>query len=193
MQDFGFYFSLGWEHIIGWGALDHQLFIAALSAIYVLRDWKHVLVLVTAFTLGHSLTLALSVTDVVRFSSAWVEFLIPCTIVITAFANLFQHSFSARSVRINYFLALFFGLIHGMGFANALRPMLASDQSLGWGLFGFNAGLEAGQIVVVTGLLLIGKILLDLAKVNRREWVLFLSAAVFSLALKMVFERIPIK
>lgn len=193
MQDFGFYFGLGWEHIISWGALDHQLFIAALSAIYILTDWKHVLILVTAFTIGHSLTLALSVMDVVRFNSKWVEFLIPCTIVVTAFSNLFQKKFTAKSIRINYFLALFFGLIHGMGFANALRPMLARDQSLGWGLLGFNVGLEAGQLVVVTVFLVLGKVILDLFRVNRREWVIFLSAAVFSLALQMVFERIPSK
>jgi hypothetical protein len=193
MQDFLFYFSLGWEHIISWDALDHQLFIAALSAIYILNDWKQVLILVTAFTIGHSLTLALSVIDVVRFNSNWVEFLIPCTIVLTAISNLFQKKFTAKSIRINYFLALFFGLIHGMGFANALRPMLARDQSLGWGLFGFNIGLEAGQIAVVIVLLIIGKIILDIVRVNRREWVIFISAAVFSIALKMVIERIPSK
>jgi hypothetical protein len=193
MQDFIFYFSLGWEHIISWGALDHQLFIAALSAIYILKDWKQVLILVTAFTIGHSLTLALSVMDVVRFNSNWIEFLIPCTIIVTAFSNLFQKKFTPRSIRINYFLALFFGLIHGMGFANALRPMLARDQSLGLGLFGFNVGLEAGQIVVVIVLLIIGKIILDIFRINRREWVIFLSAAVFSLALKMAIERIPSK
>lgn len=192
MQDFSFYFGLGWEHIISWGALDHQLFIAALSAIYILKDWKQVLILVTAFTIGHSLTLALSVYDVIRFDRNWVEFLIPCTIVITAISNLFQKKFTARSIRINYFLALFFGLVHGMGFASALRPMLARDQSLGWGLFGFNAGLEVGQILVVIILLVIGKIVLDVLKVNRREWVIFLSAAVFGLALKMAIERIPL-
>ena len=191
MQDFWFYFTLGWEHIISRDALDHQLFIAALAAIYILRDWKQVLVLVTAFTIGHSLTLALSVLDVFRVNRAWVEFLIPCTIVFTAVSNLFQKDFTKKSIRINYFLALFFGLIHGMGFANSLRPMLASDQGIGWSLFGFNVGLEAGQIVVVILLLLLTKVIIDIVKVQRREWVIFLSAAVFGLALKMVLERIP--
>ena len=137
MQDFGFYFGIGWEHIISKNALDHQLFIAAIAAIYLLKDWKQVLILVTAFTIGHSVTLALSVFDVIRFSSSWVEFLIPCTIIITAVSNLFQKKFTPKSIRINYFLALAFGLIHGMGFANSIRFMLASDQSVGWGLFGF--------------------------------------------------------
>ena len=191
MQDFGFYFKLGWEHIISPDALDHQLFIAALAAIYVLRDWKQVLILVTAFTIGHSLTLALSVLDIVRFPGNWVEFLIPVTIVITAISNMFQKKFTPRSIRINYFLALFFGLIHGMGFANSIRFMLASDQNLGWSLLGFNLGLEAGQIVFVAGFLLLSFVLISLLKVNRREWVIFLSAAVLSLALKMALERIP--
>src|SRR4029079_13302525 len=105
MSDFGFYFKLGWEHIISIGALDHLLFIAALAAIYLLKDWKQVLVLVTAFTIGHSLTLALSVLDVIRFNTKWVEFLIPCTIIITALSNVFQKKFTAQSIRINYFLA----------------------------------------------------------------------------------------
>lgn len=192
MQDFGFYFALGWEHIMSWDALDHLLFIAALAAIYLLKDWKQVLILVTAFTIGHSLTLALSVMDVFRFPANWVEFLIPCTIVITAVSNLFQKKFTPKSIRINYFLALFFGLIHGMGFANTIRFMLANDQSFGWGLFGFNVGLEVGQIVVVATLLLLTQVIVTLFKINRREWVIFLSAAVFSLSLKIAVERLPI-
>ena len=192
MGDFGFYFGLGWEHIISVDALDHQLFIAALAALYLLNDWKQVLVLVTAFTIGHSLTLALSVLDVFRFPTNWVEFLIPVTIVITAFSNLFQKKFTKRSTRINYFLALIFGLIHGMGFANTLRVLLARDQNLGWSLFGFNVGLEAGQIVVVIILLLIAQLIVNLGRVERRNWVIFLSSAVFALALKIAIERIPL-
>jgi hypothetical protein len=190
MEDFSFYFGLGWEHIISSDALDHQLFIAAIAAIYLLKDWKQVLILVTAFTIGHSLTLALSVMDIVRFNRNWVEFLIPCTIVITAFSNLFQKKFTARSIRINYFIALFFGLIHGMGFANSIRPMLAKDQGILSSLLGFNIGLEAGQIVVVLILLLLAHLVVNVFRVQRREWVIFLSAAVFSLSLKMVLERI---
>lgn len=182
---------MGWHHIISRDALDHQLFIAALVAIYALKDWKQVLILVTAFTIGHSLTLALSVLDIIRFPSNWVEFLIPCTILVTAISNLFQKKFTPKTIRINYFLALFFGLIHGMGFANTLRFMMARDQNLGWSLFGFNVGLEAGQITVVVFLLLLSQLLFSLLKVNRRDWMIFLSAAAFSIALKMALERIP--
>ena len=191
MGDFGFYFGWGWQHIISRDALDHQLFIGALAAIYLWKDWKQVLVLVTAFTIGHSITLALSVLGKISVASAWIEFLIPCTIVITAVSNLFQNDFTPRSVRINYFLALFFGLIHGMGFANAIRFSLAEGQSLGWSLFGFNIGLEAGQIIVVIVILLATQVFVSLLHIKRREWVIFLSAAVFGLALKMALERIP--
>jgi len=191
LQDFIFYFKLGWEHIISADALDHQLFILALVAIYSYQNLKQVLILVTAFTIGHSLTLFLSVTDVIRFESKWVEFLIPCTIVFTALSNLFRKDYSLKSVRINYYLALIFGLIHGMGFANSIRIMLAKDQNIGWGLFGFNVGLEAGQIFMVISILAVTFLVFNYSKIKRPSWVLFVSAAVFSLALKMALERIP--
>ncbi|MCJ8211460.1 HupE/UreJ family protein [Mucilaginibacter sp. RS28] len=192
MQDFLFYFSLGWKHIISADALDHQLFILALTAVFVWTDIKRVLILVTAFTIGHSLTLALSVLDVIRFSSKWVEFLIPCTIFITAISNLGQINGRRIKVNLNYYYALGFGLIHGMGFANAIRIMLAKDQSIGWGLFGFNCGLEAGQIFVVIIILTVAAAVLQFIRVNRRDWVFFISAGIFALALKMALERLPI-
>ena len=191
LADFLFYFKLGWSHIVSLDALDHQLFIIALVAVYTARNLKQVLILVTAFTIGHSITLLLSVLDVIRFSSKWVEFLIPCTIFITAFINLFKKNFLLSAINANYYLALLFGLIHGMGFANSVRMMLAKDQNIGWGLFGFNVGLEVGQIVFVTIILAATWVSLSLFKVKRRDWVVFLSAAVFSLALQMALERIP--
>ncbi len=191
LADFLFYFKLGWSHIVSLDALDHQLFIVALVAVYTAKNLKQVLILVTAFTIGHSVTLLLSVLDVIRFSTKWVEFLIPCTIFITALANLFKRNFSPNAINTNYYLALLFGLIHGMGFANSVRMMLAKDQNIGWGLFGFNVGLEVGQIVFVTIILAATWVSLSLFKVKRRDWVIFLSAAVFSLALQMALERIP--
>ena len=191
MTDFWFYFRLGWEHIMSIDALDHILFVFALAAIYMLKDWKQVLILVTAFTIGHSITLALSTMNLIVVSSKWVEFLIPCTIVFTAITNFFYKNFTERTIRVNYFLALFFGLIHGLGFANTLRFILAQDQSLGWSLFGFNVGLEAGQVIVVFIILLLAQVFIQFIKVARREWVLFVSAAIFSLALKMALERLP--
>jgi hypothetical protein len=191
MSDFAFYFKMGWEHIISKDALDHQLFILALACVYTITDIKRVLIMVTAFTIGHSLTLALSVYDIIRFSSKWVEFLIPCTIFITALNNIFQIDSKGKSAKINYYLALCFGLIHGMGFANAIRIMLAQDQTIGWGLFGFNIGLEAGQIFCVAIILIIGILFLNGFKVKRRDWIFFLSSGVFALSIKMALERIP--
>ncbi|RYX87113.1 HupE/UreJ family protein [bacterium] len=191
MLDFVFYFALGWAHIISADALDHQLFIIALAAVYTFNDLKKVLILVTAFTIGHSLTLALSVLDVIRFQSNWVEFLIPCTILITALNNILQLDKKEGSVKINYYLALLFGLIHGMGFANAIRMMLAKDQTLGIGLFSFNIGLEAGQILIVTSFLITAYFFTNVLRVPRRDWVFFLSSGVFALAVKMALERFP--
>lgn len=191
MNDFSFYFKIGWQHIINVAALDHILFIAALAAIYMLKDWKQVLILVTAFTTGHTITLILSTKQMVEVNSNLVEFLIPCTIVITALSNLFQKNFTPRSVRINYFLALFFGLIHGLAFANTLRMILASDQSFALSMFSFSVGLEAGQILIVFLILSLSQLFIAGVKIERRHWVIFLSAAVFALALEMALERWP--
>jgi hypothetical protein len=191
MEDVRFYFDLGWQHIISWSALDHILFITALAAIYALHDWKKVLLLVTAFTIGHSLTLALSVYDIIRFSSKWIEFLIPCTIIATAIFNFFLKDFNYNSLRLNYFLALFFGLIHGMGFANSIRFMLASDQKIALPLLSFNIGLEAGQIAVVTIILLISYLVTSILKAPRKVWMMTLSVIAFTVALKMAIERLP--
>jgi len=191
MSDFGFYFKMGWEHIISKDALDHQLFILALACVYTIRDIKKVLILVTAFTIGHSLTLALSVYDIIRFSSKWVEFLIPCTIFLTALNNIFRVDTKGGSARVNYYLALCFGLIHGMGFANAIRIMLAKDQAIGWGLFGFNVGLEVGQIFCVAIILTVSILFLYGLKVKRRDWIFFLSSGVFALSVKMALDRLP--
>lgn len=192
MQDFSFYFDMGWHHIMSWEALDHLLFILALSAIYLIRNWKQVVVLVTAFTIGHSLTLALSVYDVIRVNDKWVEFLIPCTIIATALFNITQRNFEAKSLRLNYFLALFFGLIHGMGFANAIRFMLIGNQSLGWSLFGFNVGLEAGQIVAVFCILLCSYLAVDTLKLNRKWWVGGLSLLALLKALLIAWANRPL-
>ncbi|WP_018675857.1 HupE/UreJ family protein [Riemerella columbina] len=191
MDDFLFYLNLGWEHIISMDALDHQLFILALVAVYTFRDLKKLLVLVTAFTIGHSLTLALSSLDIIRFSTAWIEFLIPCTIVITAFDNIIMKNKPQKLVTINYILALFFGFIHGMGFANSVRIMLAKEQSIFVPLLGFNIGLELGQIVAVIIIMLIYLIATSILRVPRRDWIMFTSSAVFALALQMALERLP--
>lgn len=191
MQDFLLYLKLGWEHIISLDALDHQLFVLALITVYSYNDFKKILILVTAFTIGHSITLALSVLDIVRIPSDWVEFLIPLTIAITAFDNILMKNNQKSLMKMNYYLALIFGLIHGMGFANTARMMLAKEQSIFVPLLGFNIGLELGQIVVVIAILVVLFILLKIFGVNRKDWIMFVSSGVFALALKMALERIP--
>lgn len=191
MSDFSFYFSLGWEHILTWEAMDHIFFIAALAAIYLLKDWRQVLILVTAFTIGHSITLALSTLNLIRVSSGWVEFLIPCTIILTAISNFFQKSFTPKAIRINYFLALFFGLIHGLAFANTLRLLLADDQSFAWSMFSFSLGLESAQILIVFLILLLSQVLVGIFKLRRRVWVICLSSVVMVLAFQMAVHRFP--
>lgn len=191
MTDFLFYLQLGWEHIISSDALDHQLFILALVAIFSFKDLKKVLILVTAFTIGHSVTLALSAFDIIRFPSNWIEFLIPCTIVFTALDNLIFSKNVEKLIKLNYFLALFFGLIHGMGFANSVRMMLAQEQSITIPLFGFNVGLEIGQIAVVIIVLSIFYLLSTFLKLQKKHWILLVSAPILVASLKMAIERIP--
>ena len=191
MNDLAFYFKEGWHHIISLNALDHQLFIVALSAIYILKDWKKVLILVTAFTVGHSVTLALSIYDVIRANENWVEFLIPITIIITATFNFFVKEFDTKKFQVNYFFALFFGFIHGLGFANSIRFMLAGNQKIGTGLLGFNLGLEAGQIVCVTIILLSAYLVINIAVLKRTWWVYTLSTVTILWAVKFAIERVP--
>ena len=191
MQDFLFYLKLGWEHIISLDALDHQLFVLALIAVYSYKDLKKILILVTAFTVGHSITLALSILDIVRVPSNWVEFLIPLTIVLTALGNIVMKNKKQTLDKANYYLALVFGLIHGMGFANTARVMIAKSQSITIPLLGFNIGLEVGQIVIVFAILILLFIALTIFKINKKDWILFISSGVFALALKMTLERIP--
>lgn len=191
MQDFSMYFGLGWHHIISPDALDHILFIVALAVIYRLEDWRKVVILVTAFTIGHFLTLILSVTDVIRANAEWVEFLIPLTIVITAVYNLINANRQTPSTTSPYILALSFGLVHGLGYANAIRFLLVGEQSLGGSLFAFNLGLEIGQIVVVLAALILGELVLRFTPLQKRYWVIIVSSIVILIAMNMVIDRIP--
>src|SRR5260221_13836990 len=124
MNDFSLYFGLGKDHILDYvNGYDHILFVVALGAIYLVRDWKRILILVTAFTIGHSITLALATLRIISVKTNLIEFLIPLTIFITAVSNLFrkEESIGEKNIQINYFFALFFGLIHGMSFSNYLQ------------------------------------------------------------------------
>jgi hypothetical protein len=190
MQDFALYFELGWQHILDWRGYDHILFVAAMCATYVLADWRKVLGMVTAFTIGHSLTLALSVFNWVFISPKWIEFLIPITILSTCLVNLYKPTNQTRPA--TYLITLIFGLIHGLGFSAYLKSLLGTQDAIMGQLFAFNIGLELGQLIVVTLFLLLAQVVLKLLQISRRDWVLFLSSAIFGIALLLTLERLPI-
>jgi len=189
MHDFSLYFELGWQHICDWQGYDHILFVTVLCGTYLLSDWRKVLILVTAFTIGHSITLALSALNIVKVNTSLIEFLIPVTIVITSLINIVKKKRSPGAVRVTYILALFFGLIHGLGFSNYLKSLLGKSSNITAQLFAFNVGLEFGQVLIVLCILIISFILLNILKIQRREWTLFLSSAIFGIALIMCIER----
>jgi len=191
MQDFPLYFELGWQHILDWKGYDHILFVMVLCGTYLLSDWKKVLILVTAFTIGHSITLALSVLKIIHIKTDLIEFLIPVTILITAASNILAGKSRPKGVQLKYILALFFGLIHGLGFSNYLNSLLGKSTSIVTELFAFNAGLEFGQIIIVLGILLISFILINLFKVKKWDWNFFLSSAIFGISFIMAAERWP--
>ncbi len=192
MIDFGLFFQMGYEHISDLNGIDHILFVAALCIRYQFADWKKLLWLVTAFTLGHSITLALSVFNIVNYSVNWIEFLIPVTIVITAISNVFVKKFVYKAkFPLIYFFAAFFGLIHGLGFSNYLKSLLSKEGNIIPELLAFNLGLEAGQLVIVLAILIISLIFVQLFKINRREYLLYVSGGIFAIALQMSIERLP--
>lgn len=191
MQDFPLYFELGWQHILDWRGYDHILFVMVLCGSYSLVEWKKVLILVTAFTLGHSVTLALSVLHLITVNTNLIEFLIPVTIVITAAANIFNKKALNKAVKFKYILALFFGLVHGMGFSNYLKGLLGNSNQIIAELFAFNIGLEFGQLLIVGGTLILSFLLLNLLKVKKWDWNFFLSSAIFGISFVMAMERLP--
>jgi hypothetical protein len=192
MSEFELYFMLGKDHILDYkNGYDHILFVVALCALYLVRDWKKLLLLITAFTIGHSITLALATLKVISINQSLIEFLIPLTILITAVSNIFRTTeISDRTTYINYGYALFFGLIHGLGFSNYLRTILGKDRSIITQLFAFNIGLEVGQIIIVGIFMFLALILVDLFTVNRRDWKLVISSVIAGMALLLLKDKI---
>ncbi len=193
MGDFNLYFRLGIHHILTWEAMDHILFVTALCLRHLLKDWKKVIVMVTAFTIGHSATLALSALNLVAFPSKWIEFLIPLTILATAINNLLQKKTQLerpRRLPLIYFFALFFGLIHGLAYANTFLS-LEGSEGLVLHLFAFNLGIEAAQLLVVAIVLVISFTFVSLLTLPRLLWARAASAAIIVASLKMAIERFP--
>jgi hypothetical protein len=191
MTSFEAYLRLGFAHITDLEGYDHILFVIALCAVYGLRDWRRVLVLVTAFTVGHSITLALATLRLFTYRSEVIEWLIPITIFVTAVANLATSGKSVpappnRYPYARYGLALLFGLIHGLGFSNFLRSMLGREAGIVQPLLAFNIGLEIGQLLIVAAILAVAFACTRLLDVTRRDWNLVVSGAVAGIALTLI-------
>lgn len=184
---FSSYLQLGFEHITDLNGYDHMLFLLALCAAYVYTDWKKILILVTAFTLGHSITLALAVLNIIPVNADWIEFLIPVTIAATAAKNLIAQQ--EKAVILTYLMALFFGLIHGMGFSNYLRSLLGEELLMP--LFAFNIGIEFGQLLVVAVIFLLQFALIKTINLKRYTWNLIVSLATGGISLLLAVQRIP--
>ena len=190
MHEFWMYTQIGFNHIANLSGMDHILFVAALCIRYQLSDWKKWLILVTAFTIGHSVTLVLSVFNYLDFSTNWIEFLIPVTILITSISNMFVKKFSFNTkFPVIYFFALFFGLVHGLGFSFYLKSLLGLQQNIAPALLAFNLGLEMGQILIVMAILVISFIFVTLLKAPRRDFILIVSGGILALSLQMAIER----
>ena len=197
ISTFTVYLRLGFEHLLDLRGYDHILFLAVLCAAYTLARWRELLVLVTAFTIGHSVSLAVATLRLVRVDTGLVEFLIPVTIVATALTNLTglrredpaQHRVSARPLR--YALALVFGVVHGLGFSNFLRLALGEERSLFLPLLSFNIGLELAQIVVAVGVLAVALAAVRLLSLPERLWTFLLSALAGGVAAAMAVQRWP--
>ena len=193
MSEFHLYLKLGIEHIADFKGYDHILFIISLCVVYPMKQWKKILILITAFTIGHSLTLALATLKIITVNTKLIEFLIPVTIFLTASGNLMQKSdnFNSNLHKFKYLAALFFGLIHGMGFSNYLTSLLGTSGNLITPLFAFNIGIELGQIMVVLGITALSLLIVDLFKIKRREWLLIWSGAAMGVSLVLMIDRFP--
>ncbi|GGG58360.1 HupE/UreJ family protein [Hymenobacter glacieicola] len=193
------YLQLGFHHIFNLQAYDHLVFLLALCAPYVLQDWRRVVALVTSFTVGHSITLALATLNVVRYSPELIELLIPITIVLTCLLNLVRAGRPASRpptrrdptpllLTLPNLLAALFGLIHGLGFSSYLRELLGQQSQPILELLSFNIGVELGQLLIVAIILLVGLLLLRVLNVARRDWLLVTSGAALGIALTLLVK-----
>ncbi|MEM7109324.1 MAG: HupE/UreJ family protein [Bacteroidota bacterium] len=183
MDNLSSFFYSGWEHIVDLRAYDHLLFVMTLCAAFKISQWKQVLIIITAFTIGHSGTLILSALDVIPANSKVVETLIPFTIMITAVLNVINHGQEGKfsDTKIKYGIALIFGLIHGLAFASGFKFMLFGDSII-LPLFLFNLGIEVGQLFIVLLFAVSLWIYTTVIKGGHYKWNLFISGAGFGIA-----------
>ena len=191
MSEFWLYFNVGLKHVLDWNGYDHVLFLIALTIPYAFKDWKRVLILVSLFTLGHTVALILSVYEVIIIKAHLVEFLIPITILITALFGLFSAGKSNKNESITFmaFITLFFGIIHGLGFSNYFKSILPGTNSEKlMPLLEFALGIEVAQLIVVLFVLILSYIVQTFFRFSKRDWILVMSAFVIGVVLPMIIE-----
>ena len=192
MEQFWFYVKLGLDHVLDFSAYDHILFLTALAIPFLFKDWKKVLLLATVFTIAHCLSLALSAFGILTVNVGIIEFLIPITIALTALYNLWtvKKANGEQNFKVHLVATTFFGLIHGFGFSNYFKMMIGKEEDKLFPLLEFALGIEAAQIIIVLGILIIGTILQNFFRVTRRDWILVCSSVVIGFAIQMMLDRV---
>ena len=190
MQDFWFYIKLGLDHVLDLGAYDHMLFLSALALPFTFKSWKKVLLLATVFTMAHCLSLALSVYGLVVMDVGLIEFLIPLTIMLTAFFNLiYNHSAEGyKTILLHLIATAFFGLVHGFGFSNYFKMLMAGEEEKLGPLLGFATGIEIAQLIIVLGILCIAYLLQSVIKVKQSIFIVVGSILIILVTIPMLFE-----
>ncbi len=191
MDEFLLYVKMGLNHVLDFAAYDHILFLIVLAVVFSFQQFKKVLWLITLFTIGHTLTLAFSAYGVLKVDVKIVEFLIPVTIFITGVVNIFNLGRkTSNKDNINLIFALFFGLIHGLGFSNYFRMMIGREEDKLMPLIEFALGIEISQVIIVLGILIIGSLMQSIFKVSKRDWVMVTSSIVIGFVIPMMIERV---
>ena len=188
MEEFKTWFLVGFDHILNAAALDHILFVLALVVVYKPNMIKQIVILITAFTIGHSITLIISALDLITYDQKVIEFAIPLTIVLTSFNNIVNRKKEIKkAVNSNYIIALVFGLVHGLGFANYLKALLF-EGNIVMELFSFNVGIEVAQLIIVFVFLFFSFLGSNYLFKKRENWVLFVSSAIFGISLMLTLN-----
>ncbi|WP_457616465.1 HupE/UreJ family protein [Lutibacter sp.] len=188
MDNFIFYLKEGLFHVLDWNAYDHILFLIALTVVYDFKNWKKVLWLISLFTIGHTLSLILAAYKIVNVDKNWIEFLIPVTIIITAVVNIFYANKASKNTKTNTNLifALFFGLIHGLGFSGYFKMLIGKSSSKLIPLLEFALGIEMAQIIIVITILTLGFVFQTIFRFSKRDWIIIISAIVIGVVLPML-------
>jgi hypothetical protein len=190
LEEFWFNVQYGINHVLDINAYDHVLFLIVLAVPYIFKDWKRILMLVSIFTLGHTLSLILAAYGVVSVNGKLVEFLIPITILVMAIFNVFTAGKTAKSDKVGvlFFSTLFFGLVHGLGFAREFKLMVGKSENKLITLLEFALGIELAQIIIVFVVLFLGFLMQTIFRFSKRDWVMVVSAIVIGLVIPMIIN-----